>query len=113
VMRHQVACVKSTRLRRIGGHDDLARSEYSTLLSVPACAAGNGGVQSTAAIRLADLLVVRGFSHRAVSQVVLQAGVPELIDGTCLPEDTTLVGIGQEARGGSAAAAWSGRARHA
>jgi hypothetical protein len=45
-------------------------------------------------------LVVRGFSPRAVSQAVLQAGVPELVDGTCLPENTTLVGIGQEAREG-------------
>jgi hypothetical protein len=53
-----------------------------------------------ATVRLADFLVVRGFSPRAVSQAVLQAGVPELIDGTCLPEDTTLVGIGQEAREG-------------
>lgn len=56
------------------------------------------GTRSAATVRLADLLVVREFSHRAVSQVVLQAGVPELINGTCLPEDTTLVGVGQEAR---------------
>jgi hypothetical protein len=32
--------------RRIGGHDDVARSECSMPLPAPACAAGNDGVRS-------------------------------------------------------------------